>query len=64
MARRGASPAAAALVIAIGLIVPRKGVTPFWGRILEILEALVLLSLVPLCLAVLDVYAGRPQSSS
>ncbi|MFJ2111009.1 type VII secretion integral membrane protein EccD [Streptomyces sp. NPDC087850] len=48
--------AVAALITAIGLIVPRKGVTPFWGRFLEIAEAFVLLTLVPLCLAVFDVY--------
>ncbi|HET6861305.1 MAG TPA: type VII secretion integral membrane protein EccD [Streptomyces sp.] len=48
--------AVAALITAIGLIVPRKGVTPFWGRFLEVAEAAVLLSLVPLCLAVFDVY--------
>ncbi|MFE3946318.1 type VII secretion integral membrane protein EccD [Streptomyces sp. NPDC059118] len=48
--------AAAALVTAIGLIVPRKGVTPFWGRFLEIAEACVLLTLIPLCLAVFDLY--------
>ncbi|WP_406386769.1 type VII secretion integral membrane protein EccD [Streptomyces sp. NBC_01618] len=47
---------AAALITAIGLIVPRKGVTPFWGRFLEIAEACVLLTLMPLCLAVFDVY--------
>lgn len=41
----------------MGLIVPRKGVTPFWGRIFDVFDGLVLLSLVPLCLAVLDVYA-------
>ncbi|NUK37281.1 type VII secretion integral membrane protein EccD [Streptomyces lunaelactis] len=46
----------AAVITAIGLIVPRKGVTPFWGRSLEIAEAFVLLTLVPLCLAVFDVY--------
>ncbi|MFJ4965623.1 type VII secretion integral membrane protein EccD [Streptomyces sp. NPDC088729] len=46
----------AALITAIGLIVPRKGVTPFWGRFLEIAEAAVLLTLLPLCLAVFDVY--------
>ncbi|UYQ64762.1 type VII secretion integral membrane protein EccD [Streptomyces peucetius] len=46
----------AALMVAIGLIVPRKGVTPFWGRFLEIAETVVLLTLVPLCLAVFDVY--------
>ncbi|MBT2391915.1 MULTISPECIES: type VII secretion integral membrane protein EccD [Streptomyces] len=48
--------AVAAMITAIGLIVPRKGVTPFWGRSLEIAEAFVLLTLVPLCLAVFDVY--------
>jgi type VII secretion integral membrane protein EccD len=48
--------AIAALIVAIGLIVPRKGVTPFWGRFLEIAETFVLLTLVPLCLAVFDVY--------
>lgn len=46
----------AALITAIGLIVPRKGVTPFWGRFLEIAEGFVLLTLLPLCLAVFDVY--------
>lgn len=47
---------AAALIIAIRLIVPRKGVTPFWGRFLEIAEACVLLMPIPLCLAVFDLY--------
>ncbi|MFJ6862553.1 type VII secretion integral membrane protein EccD [Streptomyces termitum] len=46
----------AALLTAIGLIVPRKGVTPFWGRFLEVAETFVLLTLIPLCLAVFDVY--------
>ncbi|MFE6103327.1 type VII secretion integral membrane protein EccD [Streptomyces laurentii] len=46
----------AALLTAIGLIVPRKGVTPFWGRFLEVAETFVLLTLLPLCLAVFDVY--------
>jgi hypothetical protein len=49
--------AAAALVTSIGLIAPRRGVTPFWGRFLEIAESFVLLTLVPLTLAVFDVYA-------
>ncbi|MFJ9854382.1 type VII secretion integral membrane protein EccD [Streptomyces sp. NPDC101150] len=47
----------AAILVGVGLVVPRKGVTPFWGRIFDIFDGLVLLSLVPLCLAVLDVYA-------
>ncbi len=50
--------AAAALITAIGLIVPRRGVTPFWGRFLDIAEGAVLLSLIPLCLAVLDLYSA------
>lgn len=48
--------AGAALFTAIALIVPRKGVSLVWGRALDITEAAVLLSLVPLCLAVLKVY--------
>ncbi|MGW0733560.1 type VII secretion integral membrane protein EccD [Streptomyces sp. NPDC002851] len=47
----------ALLLIAIALIVPQKGLSPFWGRMLDLADSLVLLSLVPLCLAVLDVYA-------
>ncbi|MFI2435088.1 type VII secretion integral membrane protein EccD [Streptomyces sp. NPDC018693] len=49
--------ATAALVTAIGLIVPRSGLSPFWGRFMEIAEGFVLLTLVPLTLAVFDVYA-------
>ncbi|GAA2103613.1 type VII secretion integral membrane protein EccD [Streptomyces albiaxialis] len=49
---------ASALVIGIGLTVPGKGVTPFWGRFAEIMETFVLLTLVPLCLAVMDVYSA------
>ncbi|MFI1169443.1 type VII secretion integral membrane protein EccD [Streptomyces sp. NPDC020801] len=48
--------ATAALVTAIGLIVPRSGLSPFWGRFMEIAEGFVLLTLVPLALAVFDVY--------
>ena len=46
----------AALLVAVGLIVPRTGVSPFWGRMLDLFDSFVLLTLVPLCLAVLDVY--------
>ncbi|MGP4047241.1 type VII secretion integral membrane protein EccD [Streptomyces sp. 2A115] len=56
--------ATAALVTAIGLIVPRRGVTPFWGRFLEIAESFVLLTLVPLTLAVFDVYAAARAMTS
>ncbi|MFJ3905965.1 type VII secretion integral membrane protein EccD [Streptomyces sp. NPDC090025] len=48
--------AGAALITAIGLIIPRKGLSPFWGRLLDLTEGFVLLALVPLCLAVLDVF--------
>ncbi|GAA3945269.1 type VII secretion integral membrane protein EccD [Streptomyces gulbargensis] len=50
--------AGAALITAIGLIIPKKGLSPFWGRLLDLAEGFVLLSLVPLCLAVLDVYSA------
>ncbi|KUN00313.1 type VII secretion integral membrane protein EccD [Streptomyces canus] len=54
----------ATLLVAIALIVPRKGVTPFWGRMLDLSEGAVLLSLVPLCLAVLDLYAAARGMTS
>ncbi|MGW6952187.1 type VII secretion integral membrane protein EccD [Streptomyces xanthophaeus] len=49
--------AGAALFAGIALVIPRKGLSPFWGRLLDLTEAAVLLSLVPLALAVLDVYS-------
>ncbi|MGC9381978.1 type VII secretion integral membrane protein EccD [Streptomyces sp. MH13] len=49
---------AAALITGIGLVASRSGLTPFWGRFLEIAEGFVLLTLVPLALAVFDVYAS------
>ncbi|AEW96873.1 MULTISPECIES: type VII secretion integral membrane protein EccD [Streptomycetaceae] len=56
--------AGAALLAAIALIVPARGVSPFWGRVLDLAEAAVLLSLIPLCLAVLDVYAAARGMAS
>jgi type VII secretion integral membrane protein EccD len=56
--------ASTALVTAIGLITPRRGVTPFWGRFLEIAESFVLLTLIPLSLAVFDVYAQARAMTS
>ncbi|MFJ3879638.1 type VII secretion integral membrane protein EccD [Streptomyces sp. NPDC090077] len=53
--------AGAALLVGISLVIPGKGLSPFWGRLLDLTEAAVLLSLVPLALAVLDVY-GRARS--
>ncbi|MFF3018500.1 type VII secretion integral membrane protein EccD [Streptomyces sp. NPDC057939] len=48
--------AGATLLTGIALVIPRKGLSPFWGRLLDLTEAAVLLSLVPLTLAVLDVH--------
>jgi type VII secretion integral membrane protein EccD len=48
----------AALLVAIALVVPARGVSPFWGRILDLVDGLMLASLVPLALAVLNVYAA------
>lgn len=48
----------------IALIVPSKGVTPFWGRFLEIAESFVLLTLLPLCLAVFGTYQAMLSLSS
>ncbi|WP_328583692.1 type VII secretion integral membrane protein EccD [Streptomyces sp. NBC_00370] len=56
--------AGAALLTAVGLIIPRKGLSPFWGRLLDLAESVVLLSLVPLCLAVLDVFASARALTS
>ncbi|MFF9771047.1 type VII secretion integral membrane protein EccD [Streptomyces sp. NPDC014636] len=55
---------AATLVTALGLILPRRGLTPFWGRFLEICEGFVLLTLIPLALAVFDVYAKARAMTS
>ncbi|GAA3117310.1 type VII secretion integral membrane protein EccD [Streptomyces echinatus] len=55
---------ATALVTALGLILPRGGLTPFWGRFLEICEGFVLLTLIPLTLAVFDVYAKARAMTS
>ncbi|MFJ1744627.1 type VII secretion integral membrane protein EccD [Streptomyces sp. NPDC088116] len=56
--------AGAALITAIGLVIPRKGLSPFWGRLLDLTEGAVLLSLVPLCLAVLDVFSKARAMTS
>jgi type VII secretion integral membrane protein EccD len=48
--------AGAAILVAIALVVPKKGVSPFWGRILDMVDGLTLAALVPIALAVLDVY--------
>ncbi|MGX5187872.1 type VII secretion integral membrane protein EccD [Streptomyces avermitilis] len=56
--------AATVLVTAIGLVTPKRGVTPFWGRFLEIAESFVLLTLIPLALAVFDVYAQARAMTS
>ena len=49
--------AGAGLLLAIALIIPRVGLSPFWGRLSDLAESAFLLSLVPLCLAALDVYS-------
>jgi type VII secretion integral membrane protein EccD len=56
--------AGAAAITAIALIVPSRGVTPFWGRFLEIGESFVLLTILPLCLAVFGAYASIRSLSS
>ncbi|MFI5534592.1 type VII secretion integral membrane protein EccD [Kitasatospora sp. NPDC051853] len=48
--------AGAAILTGIALVVPRLGVSPFWGRILDMIDGLMLIALVPLALAVLDIY--------
>ncbi|KQV16151.1 MULTISPECIES: type VII secretion integral membrane protein EccD [unclassified Kitasatospora] len=48
--------AGAAILTGIALVVPKSGVSPFWGRILDMVDSLMLIALVPLALAVLDIY--------
>ncbi|WP_455569837.1 hypothetical protein [Streptomyces werraensis] len=52
-----AAIAAASALITIGLKASRSGLTPLWGRFLEIAEGFVPLTLVPLAPAVFGVYA-------
>jgi hypothetical protein len=47
----------AVLLVAVALVVPAKGVSPFWARILDLADGLTLAALIPLALAVLNVYA-------
>ncbi|QMU72273.1 type VII secretion integral membrane protein EccD [Streptacidiphilus sp. P02-A3a] len=47
----------AGALVAVALVVPARGVSPFWARILDLVDGLVLAALIPLALAVLDVYA-------
>lgn len=54
----------AGAIAAIALVVPRKGVTPYWGRFMEISESFVLLTLLPLCLAVFGAYQQMRSLSS
>ncbi|MEY9942417.1 type VII secretion integral membrane protein EccD [Streptacidiphilus sp. MAP5-3] len=49
--------AGAAILVAIALVVPEKGVSPFWGRLLDVIDGLTLAALIPLALAVLDIYS-------
>ncbi|MEV7524147.1 type VII secretion integral membrane protein EccD [Streptomyces sp. NPDC091371] len=56
--------AGAALLTGIALVIPRTGLSPFWGRLLDLTEAAVLLSLCPLALAVLDVYSRARSLTS
>ena len=47
----------AVVLVAVATAVPARGVSPFWARILDLVDGLTLAALIPLALAVLDVYA-------
>ncbi|RJL30028.1 type VII secretion integral membrane protein EccD [Bailinhaonella thermotolerans] len=47
----------AVLTVALGVWLPEWKPTPFWGRAGDILEFIVIVSLFPLAMAVLDLYA-------
>ncbi|AJT66216.3 hypothetical protein T261_4573 [Streptomyces lydicus] len=53
-----------ALLTLVALTVPKRGLTPFWGRALDLVDGLLLLSLMPLCLAVLDLYSRARSMTS
>ncbi|MEN2421896.1 type VII secretion integral membrane protein EccD [Streptomyces rimosus] len=55
---------AVAILMTGALAVPRRGLTPFWGRVLDLADAVFLLSLMPLCLAVLDLYSRARSMTS
>lgn len=48
--------AAAALFITVALRVPGRRLSPFWGRATDVVEALLVVTVLPLALAVLGVY--------
>ncbi|MFI6979460.1 type VII secretion integral membrane protein EccD [Embleya sp. NPDC050154] len=48
--------AVGALLAIIAGTVPSRGLSPFWGRMLDLFEGMLMVSVVPLCLAVLDLY--------
>ena len=45
-----------ALLAMVATTVPTRGLSPFWGRFMDVFEATLMISVVPLCLAVLDLY--------
>jgi type VII secretion integral membrane protein EccD len=47
---------AAGIVVALGLWLPRHRPTPFWGRAGDIVDILIVISLIPLALGVLNTY--------
>lgn len=40
----------------VAVTVPGRQLSPYWARVLEIAESLILISVVPLCVAVLELY--------
>ncbi|WOX26592.1 type VII secretion integral membrane protein EccD [Streptomyces sp. HUAS YS2] len=56
--------AGAALITAIALIVPARGVSPLWARLTDLTESTTLLTLVPLTLATLDLYESARSLTS
>ncbi|MCF2533654.1 type VII secretion integral membrane protein EccD [Yinghuangia soli] len=41
----------------IAVTVPARGLSPFWGRCMDILEGMLMTAVIPICLAVLGVYS-------
>ncbi|KWW99717.1 Secretion protein snm4 [Carbonactinospora thermoautotrophica] len=52
----GTTAVAAVLFALVGITLPGRQISPFWGRAMEIFEGVVLASVVPLCVAVLRMH--------
>jgi hypothetical protein len=48
----------AGVVVGLAIWLPAHRPTPFWGRAGDIVDMLIIISLIPLALAALDIYSA------